>query len=268
VRRAIRHDEFRLLYQLKVSGSRFVTGVEGLLRWESDGQTLLPDQFIGEAERSGAISDISRWALREGIGFSRTCRDLGFVVPVAINLSARDLLDESLPRFVEHALREHRLQPSALRVEVTETVFFDGDRCGVADRLHSGGVHVSIDDFGAGYSNLTRLRQFTFSELKLDRALARDLVVSPQAQDIVQWCAGLGHAFGATVVAEGLETPAAFRMALRLGCDAGQGHALSMPLEAEEVIPHAVEMGYAIARALPAALPTAFPRTSIQVAHG
>jgi predicted signal transduction protein with EAL and GGDEF domain len=227
-------DELFLHFQPKVTldGER-VEGLEALLRWQHPERGLIPpSEFIPIAEGTGIIIRLTERVLGMALRAMRGWLDSGLAVPVAVNLSARCLLDASLPDLVSRLLREHGVPAALLRLEVTESaVMSDAARCtDVLQRLHELGVRLSIDDFGTGYSSMVHLRRLPVDELKIDRSFVLGMTTMPADAVLVRTAIDLGHNLGLTVVAEGvegLEHAAALR---DLGCDVAQGYHYAWPM--------------------------------------
>jgi diguanylate cyclase (GGDEF)-like protein len=244
LRQAIADQQLRLVYQpLVTPADGRVIGVEVLTRWTHPTfGTVSPDEFIGVAEQSGMISDLTDYVLVRALAQVRKWLAAGHDIHVAVNLSARCLTDMSLPGRILDMLAAERLSPARLTLEVTETsVAEDPARAmAVLNRLHDIGVRLSIDDFGTGYSSLASLKNFPVHEVKLDRAFLSDLDVTSDrdAQSDMALLAAvvaLGHSMNLEIVAEGVETPQAYRRLHALGIDVLQGYYLGHPVSADEV---------------------------------
>ncbi|MDP8974811.1 MAG: EAL domain-containing protein [Actinomycetota bacterium] len=234
--RAIERDELRVHYQpiLRLDRSS-VMGVEALLRWERPESGLMaPAEFIPLAEDSSLIVSIGAWVMREAVRQTHEWRQrfpqLGLTV--SVNLSGRQLGDPDLHEVVSGVLRDSEIEPSALSLEITETVLIeDGDRAWAAlQPLKELGVRLEVDDFGIGYSSLSYLRLFPLDGLKLDRSFVADLGSDDKVEAIVSAVIGLAHALALTVVAEGVETPVELGILEQFGCDFAQGYHWSRPL--------------------------------------
>jgi EAL domain-containing protein (putative c-di-GMP-specific phosphodiesterase class I) len=156
---------------------------------------------------------------------------------VAVNLSASSLVDADLPDEVFAMLAARGVPPAALQLEITEEFLMaDHDRArSILTRLRDGGVQISVDDFGTGYSSLSRLREMPIDELKLDRSLVLPMTHDARAAALVASTIGLAHSLGLRMVAEGVETAAAYAELRRLGCDQAQGFFMSRPVPAAEL---------------------------------
>ena len=239
LRRALAEGHFRLVYQPKVQrASRIVTGAEALIRW-TDPQhgEISPVHFIPVAERSGLISAIGDWVLAEACRQIRVWLDAGLVPPrIAINLSPVQFRDARLCEKIRTALTRHRLEPSAIEIEITETVMAsDVDRTvKTLHELSEMGLHIAIDDFGTGYSSLAYLKRFPVNTVKIDRTFVVDLPDSAKDKALVASLITLARNLGFDTVAEGVETEDQARFLIDQGCDTMQGFLFSRPLDPDD----------------------------------
>ena len=240
LRRGVGDGELRLHYQPRVEvRTGVLAGVEALVRWEHPTRGLLPpSEFVEVAEESGLIRTLGAWILDEAVGQAvRWQREDPDAAPVemAVNLSARQLADPALVDMVTGALDRHRLEPSLLVLEITETALMGDPEAALSAlaALRALGVGLAVDDFGTGYSSLTYLKQFPIDELKIDRSFVQGLGTDPGDSAIVASCIQLAHALGLRAVAEGVETETQRLALLRLGCDLGQGYHYARPLTAD-----------------------------------
>jgi diguanylate cyclase (GGDEF)-like protein len=231
---ALAEDQLVCHYQPQCDlASGAIVGAEALVRWEHPERGLLePEQFLTLAGQIGLVPQLTRRVLSVALRDCAARRRAGRVLDVSVNLSGL-ALDEGLPMEVQRLLRRHRLPAEALVLEVTEDVMLvgTGRAADVVTRLELG-VRLSIDDYGTGYSSLTRLRSLPVHELKLDRSYIAGLGSDPRDAAIVSSTVALAHALGLSVVAEGVETDADWQSLRRLWCDRAQGHLLSRPLPA------------------------------------
>jgi EAL domain-containing protein (putative c-di-GMP-specific phosphodiesterase class I) len=222
--------------QLDIASGRTV-GVEALVRWAHPTRGMLgPAEFLPLVEVHGLMGALTDTVLAQAIAQAAAWRRAGHDLWVSVNLSASNLLDTGLPRRVADLLRTHAVPPSAIVLEVTESVLLsDPDRSlRVVGELAALGATVSIDDFGTGYASLTYLRQLPVAELKLDRSFTADLLTDARAAAIVSSTIGLAHQLGLRVVAEGVEDAATLHDLRLLGCDESQGYLHSRPLPAAQ----------------------------------
>jgi diguanylate cyclase (GGDEF)-like protein len=239
LRRALESKELVLHYQpqLALPGGD-VQSVEALVRWQHPEHGLLsPDRFLPLAEHTGLIRPLTRYILDAGLKQARAWLDEGRDIGLAVNLSARDLLDVSLPDEVRDLLIKWRIDATRLELEVTEsTLLTDPARAGlVLDRLSALGVTVAIDDFGTGYSSLNYLKRLPVDVLKIDRSFVQNMATSEHDAVIVRSTIDLGHNLGLRVVAEGVESQEVWDRLASLGCDTAQGFFISRPIDAAAV---------------------------------
>ncbi|MEH6416503.1 MULTISPECIES: putative bifunctional diguanylate cyclase/phosphodiesterase [Pseudomonas] len=239
LRLALEQRQFRLHYQPKFDAQACQPiGAEALLRWEHPQQgLLLPDRFIGLAEKTGLIIPIGEWVLTEACRQMRQWLDQGHHGwRMAVNLSAIQFCHAGLVDSVARALQQNGLPANCLTLEITETTaMHDADASlTVLQRLSDMGVDLSIDDFGTGYSSLMYLKRLPANELKIDRGFVRDLEQDSDDAAIVSAIVALGQALGLRIVAEGVETDKQQDFLTRLGCDSLQGYLLGQPVPAEQ----------------------------------
>ncbi|EKT4481884.1 EAL domain-containing protein [Pseudomonas putida] len=239
LRQALEQRQFRLHYQPKFDAQACLPiGAEALLRWEHPQHgLLLPDRFIGLAEKTGLIIPIGEWVLDEACRQMRHWLDQGHAGwRMAVNLSAIQFCHAGLVESVARALQENGLPANCLTLEITETTaMHDADASlTVLQRLSDMGVDLSIDDFGTGYSSLMYLKRLPANELKIDRGFVRDLEQDSDDAAIVSAIVALGQALGLRIVAEGVETDRQQDFLTRLGCDSLQGYLLGQPVPAEQ----------------------------------
>jgi diguanylate cyclase (GGDEF)-like protein/PAS domain S-box-containing protein len=238
LRRAAERGELRLHYQPKVdlSSGRLV-GAEALLRWQHPELGLVaPDRFIPLAEETGLIVPLGEWVLHQACEQSVRWSEAGIAVDVAVNVSARQFQQEDLPERIFAALRDSRLDPRRLGIELTESVLMeDGDRArDMLECLKRRGVSVAIDDFGTGYSSLSYLKRLPIDVLKIDRSFVHGLTRDRDSQAIVKAMIGLSHTPGIEVIAEGVEDDADVNCLAAWGCRYAQGYHFGRPMPAAD----------------------------------
>jgi diguanylate cyclase (GGDEF)-like protein len=238
LRRAIEQETLEVWYQPVVQlGTGEVLCCEALLRWTHDEHgPISPVEFIPVAESAGLIDPLTWWVLDRALAQLKTWRGLIPGLNVAVNLSARSLTSPRVPERVDAALHRASMQPSALILELTETT---GWTDLVASQrtmfsLEKLGVSLSIDDYGTGFSSLTRLKDLPFKELKIDRSFVTGMMHDRGDEAIVRSTIELGRSLGRHVTAEGVEDQATLRRLRDLGCHAAQGYYLARPLPARE----------------------------------
>jgi|GEM_PF-514857 len=210
LRNAIRDDQLELHYQPKIGlESDGVHGVEALVRWRHPDRGLIaPDDFIPLAEECGLISELGDWVLAEAVRQASVWRGQGHAVPVAVNLSARQVVPLQLEEKIAALLSESGLPPNLLEIELTETALLDSpvEAAQILGRLREMGLTVAIDDFGVGFSSLARLRDLPVDTIKIDRSFISGIEGNGKDVNIVRIIAAIAKLFDMTVVAEGVET--------------------------------------------------------------
>jgi diguanylate cyclase (GGDEF)-like protein len=240
LRYALERDEFELVFQPEVDAATFKTHlVEALLRWRlPDGRLASPSEFLGIAEESGLILEISDWVLRTSIETAARWHHGAWPdARVAINLSSRQLLDARFLDRVTGLLDEHRLPARCIEIELTENVLQTGAATiEVLRQLRSRGVAIALDDFGIGYSSLASLEQLPLARVKLDRALIASVHTSSRSAAIAKALVGLCHNIGLLVTAEGIECLEQLELLSDLRPIHLQGYLLACPVPAENVL--------------------------------
>ncbi len=240
LRKAVAAKEFELFFQPKIDArSGKVTAVEALLRWMHPTRgMLLPGTFIPIAERFGLIGAIGNWVIEDACRQSRQWREKGLRMRVAINLSAHQMRQDDIVERITGALDTHRIHPSLLTCEITESAAMEDTKTTQTTfrRLGELGTHLSIDDFGTGYSSLAYLRKLPAEELKIDRSFIMDLEHSADARAVVDAVIKLAHALGLKVVAEGVENQRQQQVLVQMGCDELQGFLFAKPMSARALM--------------------------------
>lgn len=237
LRAAIGTGQFALHYQPKMGRDGAIAGFEALIRWQRPGVGLVaPDNFIPLAEQLGLLLPLGRWVLEEACRQIAAWRDAGLgTVPVSVNLSTSQLTSAALPDYVFALMREHCIEPGCLEMELTESMMMSDPDLAIAilHRLRGGGVALSIDDFGTGFSSMAYLRQLPVHYLKLDRSFVRNVDKDPKDADLCAGIMALAHKLDMHVVAEGVETDEQHRTLAACDCDLFQGYLFSRPMPAE-----------------------------------
>ena len=240
LRRAIEHGDLELVFQPEIDATTFETAlVEALLRWRlPDGRLASPGEFLGVAEESGLIMEMSDWVLRTAVEAAASWHH--GVWPnarVAINLSSRQLLDNRFVDRVTELLRQYELPPHCIEIELTENVLQTGQatvevlRC-----LRASGIAIALDDFGTGYSSLASLEQLPLTRVKLDRALIASIHTSARSAAIARAIIGLCHGLGLEVTAEGIECTEQLALLLDQSPLYLQGYLLARPADASHLL--------------------------------
>ncbi|WP_426343134.1 putative bifunctional diguanylate cyclase/phosphodiesterase [Pseudoduganella sp. R-32] len=239
LRQAVEGNQLRLFVQPKVTlATGHVVGMEALVRWQHPVRgNVFPDQFIPFAEQTGFIRVITHWVLERSAELCHELAQRGIHLKVSVNLSTRDLLDQELPFKFGEIFMRHHVSPGAFCLEITESAIMDDPVRAqqTLERLHGMGCDLSIDDFGTGYSSLAYLKRLPVDELKIDKSFVLNMANDVGDAKIVRSTIDLGHNMGLRVVAEGIESEAAWNILAEMGCDQGQGYYMSRPMPAGEL---------------------------------
>ncbi|MEU0784396.1 bifunctional diguanylate cyclase/phosphodiesterase [Streptomyces sp. NPDC006173] len=237
LRRALDAGDVELHYQPKVRFDGQVAGLEALVRWvHPERGKVPPDEFIAIAESSGLMPHLTEYVLETALAQVARWRAQGLFVPVAVNVSPRDVHTPGFAGSVAARLARHGVPAGSLQLEITEHVLLE-DPQRAADTLAAltgHGVKMSLDDFGTGYSSLVHLRRLPVSELKIDRSFVARLAVDTEDAEIVRCTVDLAHSLGLLVVAEGVEDDETWERLRDLGCDAVQGWLVAAAMPPEE----------------------------------
>lgn len=244
LRTALSGRQFRIHYQPVVRlDTRAVSGFEALLRWDHPAHGLIsPSRFIEVAEDSGILVSIGHWLMLQACGQLRQWEQSAFPqepLHITVNVSARQFADARLASDIQDILRETGIDPSRLRLEMPETVAAADPKLSVTVMAHLKhmGIGMILDNFGIGAASLRVLRQFPVDALKIDRSLVREMQTDRSTSDVVEMIITLAHKMNLHVIAEGIETARQFERLRELGCEFGQGHYFSQPLEVKAVGP-------------------------------
>jgi diguanylate cyclase (GGDEF)-like protein len=245
LREALDLGQLELHYQPKVSlADGTVVGVEALVRWRHPERGLVPpDDFIPLAERTGLVHRVTAYVLRAALSQVALWWDDGIRVPVAVNVSMRDLQETDLAGLVAAELDAHGLPSSCLVLELTESVLAHDPGRAVATlrELADLGVLSSLDDFGTGYSSLVLLERLPVAEIKIDRSFVRRLDEPGADSAMVRSIVGFAHGLGLAVVAEGVETSLSWKALRDMGCDVAQGYRVARPMPSAQATQWLVE---------------------------
>ncbi len=236
---AIREGQLCLQYQPKIDlRNRAVYGFEALIRWNHPTMGRIPpNEFVPIAEMSSFIYAMSSWVLEQTIKQCAEWRSSGYKLVCAMNLSARNLIDDRIVADLNRYLKRYNLPGNYLEMEITEsTLMSDPERAQVAlEKINALGVNLSIDDYGTGYSSLAYLKRLPVKTLKLDGSFVQGMLDDEQDKIIVSSTVQLAHNLGLELVAEGVETAEILEELDSLGCDSIQGYYVSRPLDASNV---------------------------------
>ncbi|MGM0632685.1 MAG: putative bifunctional diguanylate cyclase/phosphodiesterase [Pseudomonadota bacterium] len=229
-------DNMFLQYQPKVNlATGRIQSAEALIRWQHPSLgTVSPVRFIPLLEQSGLITRVTRWVVEESVRMIRRSGRDGPAFSVSVNITAQDLLEPGLRRFISDAAGQ--VEAGCLRVEITETGFIEDPVHAreVLSGLQDAGIPCSVDDFGTGYSSLYYLSDFPIDEVKLDRMFVGDMLANERHRIIVRSTIALAHELGLTVTAEGVEDVATLEALAEMGCDAVQGFVILRPVSEQD----------------------------------
>lgn len=237
---AIRDGQIEVWFQPKIDlATERVVGAEGLARWRHPSQGVLsPDRFLSLLSITSDYQAFTDEVIRQGIAFAATTNVEGAGIAVALNLAAMSFVDHGLPDRVEAMLDASGVPPNQLRFEVTESEIIEDLSVNgpVFERITKLGIELSIDDFGVGYSSLSRLRELPVQELKIDRSFVARMESDPEDLIIVKAIVDLANVLGHRSVAEGVETVEAWERLREMGCDEAQGYLFGRPMPAAEFV--------------------------------
>ncbi|WP_432453928.1 ammonium transporter [Agarivorans sp. QJM3NY_29] len=232
-------EQFRIVYQPKVTADKQIVGLEALMRWShpQEGQ-ISPSEFIPLAEDSELVITLGEFAIAKVCQQLQAWRTAGFAtVPVSVNISGRHLVSGRLEAYASHALQQHGLDGSALEFEITEGVLLtDIERCiEVMSALKKLNIQISVDDFGTGYSSLNYLKRLPIDVLKIDRSFVDECASTVEDGQICSTIINLANNLDLSTVAEGVETESQLAFLHSHGCDVYQGFYFYHPMPGEEL---------------------------------
>ncbi|AXM95513.1 transcriptional regulator [Pseudomonas plecoglossicida] len=240
MRQAIEAGHMHAYYQPKFNlKTGEVCSAEVLARWHHPTRgTLAPAQFMSDVERCGLLNALLFDQMQQGLSLQRCAEARGHRLNLAFNLQAEQLADASLLPHLKAVLRRHAAAATGLTFELTESGWLAASVISLENllRLRMMGCSLSMDDFGTGFSSLSRLCQLPFSEFKLDASFVRTLTQEPRYMSVVKSALSLGNALGMSVVVEGIETEEQRRLLLEMGCVHGQGYLCARPMTGEDLI--------------------------------
>jgi diguanylate cyclase (GGDEF)-like protein len=242
LRRAVDKKEFELVYQPQLGlRTGAVIGVEALLRWMSPTRGLLtPYHFIAGLEEFGLINEVGEWVLQTACEQIRKWHEMEFEpMRIAVNVSAQQFEDPMLIDKIRGALKETKLPPEFLELELTESCLMTDpvQASALLREIREVGVRIAIDDFGTGYSSLTYLHEFPLNALKIDKNFVQSVESNDRGGPISKMIIGLGQNLGLEVIAEGVETEGQLEYMREHGCDVAQGYLYARPESPEDLTP-------------------------------
>lgn len=239
LRRAVHDGILQLHFQPKFRlTDNQIVGVEALLRWcDAEHGDISPTRFIEIAEDSGLIIDIGGWVTRAACRHLRKWMDAGYAIPIAINVSAKELLHGDPARVVETEAAAAGVPASLIEIEITESLLVKDSTAvqSALERLRQIGCRIALDDFGTGYSSLAYITRFPPDRIKIDKAFVRNVDQSASDAAIANAILSLGASLNLTVTAEGVERQGQLEWLRSRGCNEVQGFLLSRPLTATEL---------------------------------
>jgi diguanylate cyclase (GGDEF)-like protein len=242
LRRAVERKEFELVYQPQLGlRTGAIVGVEALLRWMNPTRGLLtPYHFIAGLEEFGLINEVGEWVLQTACEQIRKWHEMDFEpMRIAVNVSAQQFEDPMLLDKIRSALKETKLPPEFLELELTESCLMSdpGQASALLREIREVGVRIAIDDFGTGYSSLTYLHEFPLNALKIDKNFVQSVESNDRGGPISKMIIGLGQNLGLEVIAEGVETEAQLEYMREHGCDVAQGYLYARPESPADLTP-------------------------------
>ncbi|WP_461481007.1 bifunctional diguanylate cyclase/phosphodiesterase [Porticoccus sp.] len=235
----LKNDKLQVYYQPKVDfRSGRVTGFEALARWWDSAEGMIaPDTFVGLAEKTGMIRELSIRVFEEVLRQLSLWQQQGIYLPVAVNLSARSLHDSKLLNLIDQLLDRWSIPPEMLEIEITETAIMEDKDIAYSalSKLREKGIKIYVDDYGTGFSSLSILKKQPIHALKIDKSFVIDMLVDTESAIIVGSTIRLAHELELSVVAEGVESEAVWARLSELDCDVGQGYYMGKPMPVEDV---------------------------------
>ena len=240
LREAIQNEAFVIFYQPQVNAeSQKLIGMEALIRWEHPEKgVILPERFIALAEETGMIVEIDRWVMRTAMTQVRQWYEEGFDVGIlALNLSMRQLMDDTFIAMITECIAEVGFDPAWLELEITESQMMKKPDEAIVklNKIKSMGIHIAIDDFGTGYSSLSYLKRLPVEKLKIDQSFIHDIPYDKENVAIVNATIALAKSLGLDLIAEGVECEEQKAFLVKEGCVNIQGYYYGKPMVAEEI---------------------------------
>lgn len=241
VHMAIDRNEFDLHFQpIRHAADGSPVALEALLRWpQADGSFIPPGDFIQLCEDTGLIIALGRWVLRSAARAQQQLAAAGWgMLPIAVNVSAVQFFNTDLANEFSRVIEEFGLPRGSLHLELTESSLMrnPGQALQTMQRLHERGIHISLDDFGTGFSSMSYLQHLPLDSLKIDRSFVADVETNPRNAAICRALLSLGHSMGLMVIAEGVETDGQYGWLAAHGCDQVQGYLLGRPMPLADVL--------------------------------
>ena len=241
IRQAVKNDEFILHYQPQINTQTGeLIGLEALVRWQQpEVGVVFPISFMPLVEATGLIVSLGEWVLHTAATQMTAWQDKGFDPGyIAVNLSAKQLRDESIVTMIGHVLRETECKPEWIELEITEayTMKYPDQSIKLLGRIKEIGVGLAIDDFGTGFSSLSNLKRLPIDKLKIDRSFVQDIPGNQENETIVKTIISMSENLGLEILAEGVETEEQKHFLLQNGCFNAQGYLYAKPMSAEDIV--------------------------------
>jgi EAL domain-containing protein (putative c-di-GMP-specific phosphodiesterase class I) len=214
-----------------------ICGAEALVRWIHPERGFIPpDQFVAIAEKVGLIEPLTLWVLNRALEQCAFWNTKKLPLGIAVNLSALSLQDERMISSVKNALKDWKVSPTSLSLELTESAVMEDPQQAleVLSDLDGMGVKLSVDDFGTGYSSLSYLKRLPVDEIKIDRSFVMEMLSDKNDEAIVKSTIDLAHNMSLKVIAEGIEDQATYDRLKNMGCDMGQGFFMGRPVASDD----------------------------------
>lgn len=238
LRKALEHQQLIIHYQPKISEGGKVVGAEALVRWLSPERGMIPpNEFISYAEESGLIVPLGRWVMLTALQQIIAWRRQGIHLRVAVNVSARQLLDQSIYNDLKEALQQNGISVSPIDIELTESCLIENEQQALRlmNQFRELGAEVHLDDFGTGYLSLSQLARVPIDAIKLDQSFVRSVNERPVSQSLVHAIVAVAKALHLRVIAEGVETELEEQFLLENGVDERQGYYYGKPMPADQL---------------------------------
>ncbi|WP_373071487.1 EAL domain-containing protein [Sulfurimonas sp.] len=237
MRQALKDKEYELYYQPKTDvKTGEILGVEALIRWISPSKGMIPPNvFIPLAEENGFITELGDWVLEEGIKQQAAWKEKGIDIIVSINVATKQLLDRSFEYKLTKLLKDTKVDPSKIDIEVTEYLFLEenDNNLYTLNMIRENGLTISLDDFGTGYSSLSYLKKFPIDNIKIDKVFMDDFNTK-EGSIFVETIVKMGQTLNMNIIAEGIEQKEQVEYLKEIGCNCYQGYYCSKPLPVEE----------------------------------
>jgi diguanylate cyclase (GGDEF)-like protein/PAS domain S-box-containing protein len=256
IHKALANNEFQLVYQPQINiKSGEIVGVEALLRWEHPEHGLIsPAEFISFAEETGMIVDIGQWVLSAACAELKRWRNAGLPeVRMSINMSARQLADKNIVKYVSNSLRDNGVPGHCLEIEITEnTIMSDMDSIiNKLKNISKRGVYIAIDDFGTGYSSLSYLHKLPIHTLKIDRTFIKEVNMQHTGKSIINTIVAMVKGLNLNVIAEGVETQEQLDYLQEIDCNEAQGFLFCKPLPGDVIAQLLLQEPYTVPDSTP-----------------